>query len=221
MKRKGIFITGTDTNVGKTWFGSQLCKTLRRHGTNVIPRKPVESGCELREAHLHPADAAEYFHACDELETLELICPFRFSAPLAPDRAAALEGKTLLLNQLISTCNITSADTFLIVEGAGGFYSPIANDGLNADLAAQLNLPVLLIAEDRLGAIHQILTTTEAIQHRGLDLLAVVLNRKSVQHPQLDNLQFLQARLSCPVIFIDSNHAEDAINKMVDLLGNG
>ncbi|MGQ9686452.1 MAG: ATP-dependent dethiobiotin synthetase BioD [Thiobacillaceae bacterium] len=92
------------------------------------------------------------------------------------------------------------AADFLLVEGAGGFCSPIAADGLNADLALVLGLPVLLVSADRLGAIHQVLVTVEAIERRGLELAGVVLNRLSPQaDPLLDNAADLRRWLKQPV----------------------
>lgn len=101
-------------------------------------------------------------------EPLERVCPYRLEAPLSPERAAALEGLPLSLDRLLVACRagVTPAD-FLLVEGAGGFCSPLAADGLNADLAVALGLPAVLVTADRLGAIHQALVTAEAIERRG------------------------------------------------------
>ncbi|MGQ9659059.1 MAG: ATP-dependent dethiobiotin synthetase BioD [Thermochromatium sp.] len=103
------------------------------------------------------------------------------------------------------------AADFLLIEGAGGFCSPIAADGLNAGLALVLGLPVLLVSADRLGAIHQVLVTVEAIERRGLELAGVVLNRLSPQiDPLLDNAADLRRWLKRPVYTLPPVHsAED------------
>lgn len=100
---------------------------------------------------------------------------------------------------MVDACRAgVAAGDFVLVEGAGGFLSPLATDGLNADLALALALPVLLVAEDRLGAIHQVLATSEAIARRGLRLAGVVLNAAAAPDPGLDNAADLSARLDAP-----------------------
>ncbi len=191
---QGVFITGTDTGVGKTWVGSRIAAELWRRGVRVRPRKPAESGCPLVEGSLLPQDAAAYQAAVGGAEPLERICRYRFAPALSPERAAALAGQSLALADLVAACQegVERGD-YLVVEGAGGFYSPIAADGLNADLAVMLGLPVLLVSADRLGAIHQTLVTAEAIARRGLPLAAVVLNQMAAPlDPPLDNAEDLR-----------------------------
>ena len=204
MYPQGIFITGTDTGVGKTWIGSNFCAYLHQNDVPVTPRKPVESGCEKSSyGILHPADANAYFEACQQTTSLDIICPYRYEAAIAPDQAAQLAGETLKLKMLADACTKEQTDQFLLVEGAGGFYSPIASDGLNADLAVSLNLPVLLVAADRLGAINHTLLTAEAIQQRGLNLAAVVLNQMEMTaHENMNNAIPLKKHLDCPVVSV-------------------
>ncbi len=199
---RGVFITGTDTGVGKTFVGTRLAAWLAGRGLQVRPRKPVESGCPCLKGGLLPQDALAYHQAVGGMEPLERICPYRFEAALSPERAARLAGVELRLAELVAAClDGVGAEDFLLVEGAGGFYSPLAADGLNADLAVALGLPVLLIAADRLGAIHQVLVTAEAIARRGLTLAGVVLNRVCGETvPGLDNGADLQRWLSRSVV---------------------
>lgn len=211
MIAAGIFITGTDTGVGKTYIGTQLCRTLHQQGYRIQPRKPVESGCETdNNANLLPLDASQYYSACGQSVALKQICPFRYQAAVAPDYAARLVGKKLRLEELVSACQVKPND-FLLVEGAGGFYSPICSDGLNADLATELGLPVLLIAENRLGAINHTLLTAEAIQRRDLPLVAVILNDIEGKNPNddLNNARFLKTHLNCTVLEVPPYSAED------------
>lgn len=180
----GLFITGTDTGVGKTRVGIGLARGLVRHGWRVRARKPVESGCRAVAGTLLPADAEALRQAAGGLEPLARVCPYPLAAALAPPRAAALEKRSLPLAALVDACRAgVAAGDFVLVEGAGGFLSPLATDGLNADLALALALPVLLVAEDRLGAIHQVLATSEAIARRGLRLAGVVLNAAAAPGP--------------------------------------
>ncbi len=202
---RGLFLTGTDTGVGKTFVGARLARWLAERGATVRPRKPVESGCPRVDGELAPLDARAYHDALAGAEPLARICPYRFEAALSPERAATMAGVPLLLDDLRAACLVgVGAEDFLLVEGAGGFYSPIATDGLNADLAVALGLPVLLVSADRLGAIHQVLVTAEAIARRGLELRAVVLNRLApAQDPRLDNAADLARWLGREVLTLD------------------
>ena len=141
---KGLFVTGTDTNVGKTWVGSSLLSELTKLNIPVKARKPVESGWPTGED-ITSTDAWKLAQATNNTNALDEICPNQFSAALSPDRAAMLENKTLNLDDLYKDClrGVTETD-FLYVEGAGGFYSPISDDGLNADLANLLNESAIL-----------------------------------------------------------------------------
>ncbi len=197
---QGVFITGTGTEVGKTYVGIAIAKALNQRNIKVIPRKPVESGCLIQDDELIPQDAAALKEAAGYDGSLFEVCPHRFEPPISPVRAAHLANKILTTEQLVSTCLQGSEQGFLLVEGAGGFYSPLAENGLNADLAVALQLPVLLVAEDKLGALSHVLLNVEAILMRGLPLAGVVLN--AVNQPQnehMDNAADLREKLDCPV----------------------
>lgn len=193
----GVFITGTDTGVGKTWVGTQLIRVMRVLGREVIPRKPVESGWV---SDLKQTDAWQLADAAG-LPLDNTICPYRFTAALAPPRAARQAGTTLGLQQLAATCP-TRWETrqFLHVEGAGGFYSPIAHDGINADLAQILGLPIILVAEDRVGCMNHVLLIAEAIQHRALRLAGIILNARQTPIVGMDNRHDLQQYLDIPIM---------------------
>ncbi|EHQ51792.1 dethiobiotin synthase [Ectothiorhodospira sp. PHS-1] len=199
----GLFITGTDTGIGKTVVGCALVRALARHGRTVIVRKPAESGCEWRDGALWPADGARLMVAAGR-QGLDQITPYRFEHALAPDRAARLAGNPLFLADLIRACHAPDEDgkgDCLLVEGAGGFYSPLTEDGLNADLAQALAMPVVLVAPDRLGVINHVLLIAEAIRHRNLSLAAVVLNHSEGPAPVgMDNGADIGRRLSVPVL---------------------
>lgn len=199
---RGVFITGTDTGVGKTHIGCSLIRALLDRGAPVRARKPVESGCTARHGELFPSDAMALSAAAGNRDAVNVVCPFPLAAPLAPSRAAALAGQSLTLAQLLAACRRgVAAEDFLVVEGAGGFLSPLTEDALNADLARGLGLPVLLIAADRLGAMHQVLATAEAIVRRDLALAAVILNRVEPDlDPRLDNAAELARWLDTAII---------------------
>jgi len=206
----GIFITGTDTDVGKTWVSKSLIKLLIKKGFDVVPRKPVESGWKTDET---LSDAWVLADAANKTEQLDEVCPNRFKAPLSPDRAAMLENKTLFIDDLKKHClHGINKDQFLYVEGAGGFYSPLCSDGLNKDLAKVLGLSIVLVVNDRVGCINHTLLTIEAIEKSKLSLLAIVLNKvdnttgdDDTDTSAMDNEADLQKRCKYPIISIAHN----------------
>ncbi|MCK4834794.1 MAG: dethiobiotin synthase [Gammaproteobacteria bacterium] len=197
---QGVFITGTSTEVGKTFVGVGIAQALTQRKIKVIPRKPIESGCTKQGDELIPQDASALKEAAQYDGSLSDVCPYRFEPPISPVRAAHLANKILTTEQLVNICLQGSEEGFVLVEGAGGFYSPLAENGLNADLAVALQLPVLLVADDRLGALSQVLLNAEAIQMRGLQLAGVVLNSLNDDtNDHMDNAADLRERLDCPV----------------------
>lgn len=179
MNRRGLFVTATDTGVGKTWISCRLIPALRKHVPLQV-RKPVESGCiPCEDRGLVAADAEMLHAAAGNTETAKQVCRYRFEDKTSPARAAALAAATLRITDLTAAACATSAEAFLLVEGSGGFYSPIAQDGLNADLAQQLQLPLLLVCPDRLGCLSSALLAVEAAQRRGMKILAVAMNQLS------------------------------------------
>ena len=225
MIKKGLFITGTDTNVGKTYIGAQLVACLHDLELDVVPRKPIESGCESIDGSLHPDDANQYYEAIQKKYPLSEICPFRFEPAISPQRAARLVNKPISVQETKQVCLVNiSEENLLVVEGAGGFYSPLCENGLNADLAETLQLPVLLIANDQLGCINHILLTVEAILQRGLTLNAIILNNKNSPHDKaMNNQEDLQSLLDVPIFTVSNNETiksdSPIINYIANLLG--
>lgn len=196
----GVFITGTNTEVGKTHTAVLLARQLREQGVKVVPRKPIESGCIMEDGELVPQDARALKEAAGYEGPLSEVCPYRFEPPISPVRAAHLVDKVLTTEQLVKICLEGSEDGFVIVEGAGGFYSPLSENGLNADLAMALQLPVLLVASDVLGCVNQVLLNAEAIKIRGLNLAGVLLNSiNDNKHELMDNAADLRDAIDCPV----------------------
>ena len=191
--RKGVVVTGTDTGVGKTWVAVRLIRALRRRGHAVCPLKPVESGCLEVDGGLLAQDA-EALREAAGLERLEAVVRFKLRAPLAPVLAAEQEGVPTALQDLLEFCR--RQDGVRIIEGAGGWRSPLVRDGDLRDLATALELPVLVVAEDRLGAINHALLTCEAVkQTPHCRLAGVVLNRRQPEAGMYGNFQMLQRRL--------------------------
>jgi dethiobiotin synthetase len=185
----GYFITGTDTGVGKTRVGTALAHGLAQRGLDVRVRKPAESGCPELDGRLLPQDAEALRRAAGAVEPLEQVCAVCLRAAVSPERAAAQEGVALRLATLRDACLAGVGGDVRLVEGAGGLLSPIAADGLNADLAVALGYPVVLVAADRLGVINHVLLALEAIERRGLRVAAIVLSRPQPGEadPAMDN----------------------------------
>lgn len=193
---RGVFVTATDTGVGKTWVSRRVITVLREQGLAVVARKPVESGWNT--ADVTTTDAWQLAQAAG-IEP-EQVCRYHFEASLSPPRAAAQVGVTLSIAMLVQACcsGLTNQH-YVLVEGAGGLYSPLAMDGLNADLAVALGLPVLLVAEDRVGCLNAVLLSLEAAQRRGLQVAGIVLNRREPPPAGMDNAADLRAFTAIPL----------------------
>lgn len=174
----GLFITGTDTGVGKTWTTCALIRAARDAGLSVGAWKPVCSGAEF-DATGHPRweDIDALSAALGGQFPSERICSQRFLAPLAPPAAAAAEGRRIDLSSLKADVDWWRERVeFLIVEGAGGWLCPLTGEHTLADLGVELGFPVVIVAANRLGTVNHTLLTAEAITRRGLRLAGVVLN---------------------------------------------
>lgn len=172
----GFFITGTDTDSGKTFITCQIATFLAQKSPrlSIFGRKPIASGAvKQSDGSLLSHDAQQLQMACGNFEPLETICPFVFEPPISPARAIQKAHLDLPLSDLVKACD---APGFKLVEGAGGFYSPLTADGLNADLAKALDLPIVLVVGNRLGCLNQALLSIEAIQNHGLNIALVVVN---------------------------------------------
>lgn len=200
----GIFVTGTDTGVGKTQIAAAIARLLTNAGIAVYPRKPVESGCTLDEHGLTPQDALTLKTAANSPQSLKQICPYQFQPAISPERAAAQAGVHISLKDIKSAClNGLNPDNFSLVEGAGGFYSPLARKVRCIDLAMRLEYPVVLVVADRLGCINHTLLTQHAIQSAGLSLIAVIINRMTDHtDTNMDNAADLRQWVDCPMIDI-------------------
>ena len=190
MKR-GCFITGTDTGVGKTFVARAIAGALARNGVDVGVMKPVESGCATRDGRLIPADALALKEAAGATDPIDAINPHKFAAPVAPNIAARLEGKEidlLIIKKLYG--ELSARHDLMIVEGAGGLLSPVTDSKSAADLAALLNLPLIIITPSTLGCINHTLLTLRAAQEANLSVLGVILNHPAPLDPANRSTQY-------------------------------
>ena len=176
----GIFITGTDTGVGKTFVAAALASYLRDRDYRVGVMKPAETGCPQQDGVSIPEDAVRLKEASGCAEPIEKICPYRFSEPLAPSMAAERAGRRIDLDLLLSNYGEISVKyDITLVEGAGGLLVPLLPSYTYADFAGVLKLPLLVVAANKLGAINHLLLTLEHASCRGLRVLGYVLNGSS------------------------------------------
>ena len=179
----GLFITGTDTGVGKTYVAALVAKALREQGLRVGIYKPAASGCRREEGQLISEDAAALWEAAGRPGELSQVCPQLFAAPLAPHLAAKAEGKRLDAALLRSGLDYwTARSDVLLVEGAGGLMSPLGEDEYVADLAYDFDFPLLVVSRNVLGTINQTLQTliaAAAFSEDELSVAGVVLNHPS------------------------------------------
>lgn len=170
---RGFFVTGTDTGVGKTVVACTLVGALREAGRDVGVMKPAETGVGAG----GPLDALALREAAGSTDALDEVCPVQLALPAAPSVAAADEGASVDLARIRKAFDALAArHDCMVVEGAGGLLVPLAPGFTMADLAAELTLPVLLVARAALGTINHTLLSLEAIEGRGLSLAGVVVS---------------------------------------------
>ena len=176
--RRGLFITGTDTGVGKTIVTAALAMILREAGADVGVMKPVATGCVRRREGLVSEDAELLAKAADVPEPLAEISPIRLAEPLAPTVAAARARLTLDLAPMWAAWRrLRSAHDIMLVEGIGGLLCPVTPKESVADLAKVFGLPLLVVARPVLGTINHTALTVEAARARGLRVAGIVINR--------------------------------------------
>jgi dethiobiotin synthetase len=175
---RGLFVTGTDTGVGKTEVSCALIAAARADGLDLAAMKPAQSGITPGE----PSDADRLRAAAGGGDPPELVCPYAFAAPLAPGVAARLAGVELRLEVILEAARALAArHAALLVEGAGGLLVPLTPRHTYADLAQALGLPVLVVARAGLGTVNHTALTVEALRARRLPVAGIVLNRTSAE----------------------------------------
>jgi dethiobiotin synthase len=183
-----FFVSGTGTDVGKTMVTAGLLRCLSRKGKGLAV-KPVQTGCENREAGLVVAPDLELWNKAvrDCSPAPSLFCPVRLKAPCSPHLAADMEGISLNFEDLISSINEKRQGfDWMVVEGAGGLLVPLNLNHTMLDFAAALELPVLLVIDNHLGAINEALLSVLAVRHAGLPLAGVVMNNTSLPASELE-----------------------------------
>ncbi len=203
---RGLFVTATDTEVGKTYVTTLILKALSKSGYRVGVYKPTAGDCVSDGRQLISEDAVALWEAAGRPLNLNAVCPQRFRAPLAPHLAARSEGRELDTELLRSGIEVWAEECdIVVVEGAGGLMTPISEDEYTADLAYDLGYPLIVVAPNVLGVINQSLQTliTAACFRDGLPVAGLVLN----------DAQVFEGDVS-----IESNRAEIASRAMAPVL---
>lgn len=200
--RFACFVTGTDTEIGKTLVSSAILHKLVQTGQRACGMKPVAAGAVMRDGRLHNDDADMLAAAGNVHLPQHITTPFMLREPAAPHIAAALENKAIdPVTILTAYAEILAASDATVVEGVGGFRVPLTDTLDTADLAAQFNLPVILVVGLRLGCISHALLTVEAIVRRGLVLAGWVANEVDPAMSWVDeNIEAMVQRIPAPLL---------------------
>jgi len=196
---RGMFVTGTDTGVGKTVVAAALLRALVRDGCRAVGMKPVAAGLDPGMA-VH-ADVAALIAAGNVAASFADVSPYVFAPPIAPHIAAANAGCAVDLERIADAyARLAAAADAVVVEGAGGVFVPLGRRIDMLDIARRLDLPVLLVVGIRLGCINHALLSAHAIAARGLRLAGWVANRIDPAMPEADaNVAALAERLPAPL----------------------
>jgi dethiobiotin synthetase len=204
----GIFVTGTDTGVGKTVVAAALLKGLRARGVDAVPMKPVQTGCDrsgdaliapdlelcLRAGNLHPSH-----------EEKEWMCPYRFEPACSPHLAAQRAGRPISVESITGAAGrLRERHALVIVEGAGGVLVPVNETASMLDVMKALGLPILLVARPGLGTLNHSLLSVEALRRAGLSLAGIILSDATAEAPwgeiERDNQVLLTNKAGVPVM---------------------
>jgi dethiobiotin synthetase len=201
--RQGLFVCGTDTDVGKTYVAAGIARVCHRAGIRVGVYKPVASGSPPNQ--VERSDAFCLWEAAGRPGRLTDVCPQCFAAPLAPHLAARAEGRFVDPRRLVEGISVWSDYELVVVEGVGGLLSPVSEELYVADLAWIFRLPLLIVAPNRIGVVNQTLQTLVAAANLdgGLPVRGIVLNDNSpdAREPsRASNAQELSARCLPPLL---------------------
>lgn len=173
-----IFITGTDTGVGKTYISCILLKEFNAQGFSTFGIKPIASGCSMQQGKLVNEDALALQQAASVKQNYDRVNPIALEMPVSPNIAAELSGKLLsksdILNKIAPSLAVSA--NIKIIEGIGGWLVPLSNDLTMADVVKTLDIPVILVVGIRLGCLNHALLTVRSIQQMQIPLLGWIAN---------------------------------------------
>jgi dethiobiotin synthetase len=203
-RKNDYFITGTDTEIGKTFTTSALLRAFAKQGNSTLGLKPIASGAEEIDGVLHNEDVDSLVAASSVKAPQEIVVPYLMRTPAAPHIVAELENVTMDV-QHIASCyqQAQQLADVVLVEGVGGFCVPLDDETSTVDLAQRLALPVILVVGMRLGCINHALLTAQAINASGLRLAGWVANTVDTDMKFFEeNVQALKQRLDAPCLAV-------------------
>ena len=203
---QSLFITGTDTGVGKTTFTAALLAQARAAGIDAVPMKPVQTGCSFEDGRWLAPDLEILLSAAGispSLKEKEWMCPYRFEPPCSPHRAAQLAGETIRF-ETIRRCydQLREQHACVLAEGAGGILAPLTGNRYMIDLMKEMRLPVVLAARSGLGTLNHTLLSLRELRRVGLHVKAVVLIASTPNEPAEiveDNALTLERTADVPI----------------------
>ena len=199
---KGFFITGTDTDVGKTRIALGLINKLNAMGHTTTVMKPLSAGCDSTPDGLRNDDAVQLIQQASFKPDYDKVNPYAFKPAIAPHLAAEKENTVIDLSRIKNIFDELSAQAdYIVVEGAGGWKVPINKQQTMAELAEALALPVILVTGMRLGCLNHAILTVESIQHAGIPIAGWIANTLSKDFTELDaNIKTLKEHLEIPFL---------------------
>ncbi|NOY65153.1 MAG: dethiobiotin synthase [Nitrospirae bacterium] len=208
---RGIFITGTDTGVGKTVIAGALVRVLKRKGLKVGVMKPVETGCAREGDVLIPSDGEFLKYMADLDISINEITPYRFETPVAPLVASEIEGVYISPEKILEVYkSLTRKFDFVVVEGVGGLMVPIRDDLFVVDLVSYMGIPLIIVSVNKLGTINHTFLTVDAARSKGVDIKGLIVNeiRQSNDVSVDSNISVIKRLIDVPVVgvfpFIDN-----------------
>jgi dethiobiotin synthetase len=196
-----VFVTGTDTDVGKTRISVAIIELLQQQGKRVAAMKPIASGCELMIDGLRNDDALQLSQQANVKLAYQLINPYAFEPAIAPHIAAEQVNSTIEVVVIKQNFDLIQQQSdAVVVEGAGGWLVPLNQTETMADLAISLDLPVILVVDIRLGCINHALLTVKAIESTGLKLQGWIANNFGQNPQSIEIVETLTQRIWAPCL---------------------
>jgi len=228
LNSKGYFITGTDTNVGKTVVTACLLALYREQGIDAGVMKPIETGVDQECSSEANSDAKFLLTISGNGDPIEEICPIRLKPTAAPLQAARITGQTIDISLILENFRrLQAKHDRMLVEGIGGLLVPLTADYSVSDLIKDMNLPLIIVSRFSLGTINHTLLTVKAAQETGVEIAGIILNHsedRSLNEVELGQASLIQELSNVPVLgecpFIDSISVEKFDSKLEKKIEN-
>lgn len=209
---KGLFISGSGTDVGKTFIAKRIVGLLSE-SMPVAVRKPVESDCRLLDGKLITKDASALLDMSNVDDSIDVVCAYKYEQCCSGEVASAAANVTLTLTHLLDACQ---SQEYVVIEGAGGLLSPIAQNTLNIDLIVALDLPMVIVVKDELGAVNQALLALKVAEQYRLKVSCVILNQ--IQENSLNNVAAIKRYCHSKVVVFSACNLTVFENNMRQIL---